>query len=401
MPDSTVTPLRDLEIIKAREEQHVDEKKHASVSHELSERIDQLNELRAKTARTAADIGGFLKQQKELLIEQKQIRFNLKVMGKGITKEEETRFNKIINAYEKKVRVLQQQLRAVEFINDCIIVGMRAENLKTKVNATDPEVRAHAEKSLKRLQPIVRVYNKKIASSLYLLNPSRFSNLQKAAENNDDVSVVQKTMGGLVDSYSRNLAADKAALSKQKSKELLQQKLERQKLQDIYKQKADTPTAPKEEENIVVRTASEVQAALPSVSEKADSEHRTQSSRPKTLAHPDVAGRQTPLRGKPQLRQETKSQEPTKPAKVVTTQPMYRQAPPSPSPSRTQSRNAASNLFSDSGMGVSAERDMQAIYDRVFDEMLEEYESERKKKHAKNPPQGSRNMGKASGDESF
>ena len=165
--------------------------------------------------------------------------------------------------------------------------------------------------------------------------------------------------------------------------------------------KADTPTAPKEEENIVVRTASEVQAALPSVSEKADSEHRTQSSRPKTLAHPDVAGRQTPLRGKPQLRQETKSQEPTKPAKVVTTQPMYRQAPPSPSPSRTQSRNAASNLFSDSGMGVSAERDMQAIYDRVFDEMLEEYESERKKKHAKNPPQGSRNMGKASGDESF
>ena len=147
MPDSTVTPLRDLEIIKAREEQHVDEKKHASVSHELSERIDQLNELRAKTARTAADIGGFLKQQKELLIEQKQIRFNLKVMGKGITKEEETRFNKIINAYEKKVRVLQQQLRAVEFINDCIIVGMRAENLKTKVNATDPEVRAHAKKA--------------------------------------------------------------------------------------------------------------------------------------------------------------------------------------------------------------------------------------------------------------
>ncbi|WP_027185176.1 hypothetical protein [Desulfovibrio inopinatus] len=382
MPDSTVTPLRDLDIIKAREEQQAETERHDAGSREPNERIDQLNTLREKTAKTAADIGRFLKQQKELLIEQKQIRFNLKVMGKGITPEEETRFNRIIKAYEKKVGLLQQQLRAVEFINDCLIVGMRAENLKSKLQSSNSNVREQAKLGLKRLQPVVRTFNKKIASSLYNINPTKFGSLNAAVKKRDDVSVVQQTMGGLVDSYSRNLAADKATSLKQSTMDTVQG-YERQKIQEIYKQKTNRrePTPEPKLKSKPLSPRKPAQSVTPEP-----------SLRPKTSAFPDIAGRHAPKR--------LKEQKPAETPPPLSPQQISRQTPPSPSTTRSLSR-PSNNLFSDSGMGISAEKDMQTIYDRVFDEMLEEYEVERKKKRGRTQLRQSRLIDPASGDEPF
>lgn len=152
----------DLDIISARERAAFRDEGARLVSSRTSERIDHLANLRSRSASVGAEIRGLLKTQRERLMEYKQMLFNLCVVGKANVPLDADQLGERLEKHQKKIDTLEKHLRVVDFVGECLIMGMRAEYLKLKQQEGDAKARAAATVSLQKLHPTIKAFNTQI-----------------------------------------------------------------------------------------------------------------------------------------------------------------------------------------------------------------------------------------------